>query len=302
MNLYKKTLILLAALVFAFTAGCSKKNDSSAQDQSSDAVSSQSDSSQDDSSTQSQAPVKVDQGDKIKAAAGFFENEKYEYICKVTGSGADAVVTLAKNNGVCKQTTDYGFTKSVIYCKGADTFRYDGITKAFVKEIGKITTDPTGNLITETVKKELPPTSTHINAEDAKKYDAEEYTYTGGTYITILDFYFDKKTGMLSKYTVTSSVEGKDDEVETRQVLRMTSKDTADIDFSEIELRNDYTDFSALSETDREQFCKKLFERRGVKEEDLYEAGLTMFDLKKISYDDLSAFMIGFTAKQNEKK
>lgn len=308
MSFFKRTLTVLAALACVFAAGCSNKggNSSSSDDTSSVGESSQSDSSQGDSSgsaepLNSSEPAKVTQGDKIKAAAAFFDNENLEYICKVTGTGVDTTITLTKNTGLCKQTTDYGFCKSVILCKGADTYRYDDLTKAYVKEIGNITTDPTGNLITRTVREQLPATRTHINAEDAKKYDAEEYTYTGGTYITVLDFYFDKATGMLSKYTATYSVEGKDDEIETRQVLRMT-QDAGKIDFSENQLRHNYTDLHALDESEREKFCKELMQRLGITDEDLYSAGLTPFDLKKITYTELSGFVIGFMEQQAQNK
>lgn len=262
---------------------------------------SQGDQSGSDDSSQGDAPVEKEQGDKIKAAAKFFENEKYEYVCKVTGSGTSATITLKKATGEVMQTTDYGFAKSCIYCKGPDTMRYDDVTKAFVMEVGSITTDPTGNNITETVKKNLSPTKTHIDSELEQKYDVEEYTYTAGTYITVLDYYFDKTSGALSKYTITYSVEGKDDETETREILKMSSADVSKIEFSEYQIREKYTDFNALSEAEREKFCKDLLEKYGVKEQDLFDEGLTMFDLKKISYSDFSGFLIGFIARKNQK-
>lgn len=308
MSFFKRTLTVLAALACVFAAGCSNKGGSSlrSDDASSNAESSLSDHSQADTSggdesSDSSVPARAEQGDKIKAAAAFFDKDNYEYICKVTGTGVDTTITLIKNAGLCKQTTDHGFCESVILCKGADTYRYDNLTKAYVREVGNVTTDPTGNLITQTVKNDLPATRTHINAEDAKKYDAEEYTYTGGTYITVLDFYFDRATGLLSKYTATFSVEGKDDEVETRQVLRMT-EDAGKIDFSENQLRHNYTDLNALNETEREQFCKELMQRLGITDEDMYSAGLTPFDLKKITYTELSEFVISFKTQQALQK
>ena len=303
MSMIKRSLILLAAVVCLLSAGCAKNKSSSGSESAADTSSSQvqDSSSGEDSSSDPQAE-QTQQGDKIKAAAKFFENEKYEYVCKVTGPYASAKISLAKNFGECMQVTDYGFCKSVIYCKGADTIRYDDLTKAFVNEVGNITTDPTGNNITETVKKNLPPTKTHIDEKDAQKYDAEEYTYTAGTYITVLDYYFDKQSGALAKYTVTYSVEGKDDEKETREIVKMSSSEVSAIDFSENQLRENYTDFNALSEAEREKFCKELLEKNGVKEEDLFQEGLTMFDLKKISYSDFSGFLIGFAARKNEKK
>ena len=295
-------MIVLASLVCVFASGCAKKNSSSGSQSEADTSSSQAQDSSGDESEPDPKPSQTVQGDKIKAAAKFFENDRYEYVCRVSGTHAGATVSLIKNNGVCMQTTDYGFCKSVIYCNGPDTIRYDDLTKAFVNEVGNITTDPTGNNITETVKKNLPATKTHIDEKDAQKYDAEEYTYTAGTYITVLDFYFDKQKGTLSKYTVTYSVEGRDDEIENRDIVKMSSSDVSAIEFSENQIRDNYTDFNALSESAREKFCKELLEKHGVKEDDLYEEGLTMFDLKKISYSDFSNFLIGFNAKKSEKK
>lgn len=309
MNLFKRALTVLAALCCLIAAGCSNHNSSSSgtdASSSSDTSYNGQDSSQSEPSgnqdiSGSEAPAEVEQGEKIKAAANFFDNEKYEYVCKVTGTGADATLSFVKNIGVCRQTTEYSFGSTVIYCKGADTYRYDNMTNAYVKQVGTITTEPEGNLITQTIKEKLPPTRTHINAQDAEKYDVEEYTYTGATYITVLDFYFDKATGMLSKYTSTYCVEGEDDEVETRQVLRMT-QEAGSIEFSENKLHDNYTDFNALTENEREAFCKELMEKLGVKDEDLYSAGLTTFDFKKISYDDLLDFVIGFKAQHSQTK
>ena len=303
MSLIKRSLILLAAVICLLSAGCADKNSSSqGEESSSQTESSQTeDSSGSESSSSDSEPAPAKQGDKIKAAAKFFENRSYEFSEKVSGQGADATVTLIKNEGLVCQTTDYGFGKSVIYCKGADTYYFDDVTKAFEKKVGTITTDPTGNIITEVVRKELPPTKTHMNFKDLEKYDCEEYTYTGGTYITVMDFYFDKTTGMLAKYTLTFSVEGKDDEVQTRQVLRMRSGEAIADPHDEIYIRKSYTDFPALSETEREEFCKALLKKYGVKDEELYAAGLSTFDLKTIKYDDLSTFFIGYAAEHPQQ-
>ena len=161
MSFFRRAVILLAALVITLSAGCSKKdNSSSQQDDSSVTESSAADSSAADTDSSESVPAQVEQGEKIKNAAKFFENDKYEFVCKVSGIGADAVITIVKDTGMYSQVTDYGFAKSYIYCKGAETFRYDDVTKAFVHDISSVTTDPQGNIIRETVKKKLPPTKT----------------------------------------------------------------------------------------------------------------------------------------------
>lgn len=47
------------------------------------------------------------------------------------------------------------------------------------------------------VKQNLPRTYGHINSDEADDFDIEEYTYTGDTYITAIDLYFDKSDGSL---------------------------------------------------------------------------------------------------------
>ncbi len=300
MSFFRRTAILLAALVFTFAAGCSKNNSSSQTDDSSVSESSVTEDSSAQDESSEREPVQTEPGEKLKAAAKFFESDKYEFVCKVSGIGADAVLSIVKTPGMYSQITDYGFGKAYVYCNGAETYRYDDITKSYVYEIGKITTDPNGNTISETVNKKLPQTKTHINSDYAEKYDVEEYTYTASSYITVLDFYFDKQKGTLSKYTVNYSVEGKDDETEVRDVTKMETSNVSKVEFNSYKIKADYTDFKALTETKRDEFCRATLEKVGAKEEDLLEAGITMFDLKKISYDDFSAFIIGFTAKKKQ--
>ena len=303
MDKIKRSLVVITALCMMLVSGCSKSSSSqddtssSAAESSSEAVKESGDPRAADSS-ETQSPKQEGLSDRIKKAAAFFDNEEYEYVCKVNGTGIDATITLVKNKGMYRQTTDYGIGQAYVICDGSNTYCYDTLTKCFIKEVGKIQTEPAGNIITETVKNELQRTSTHINAQDAKTYDAEEYTYTGGTYITVLDFYFDKTSGDLKKYTATYSVEGRDDDVETREIVKMSTKDITALSFKERALREEYADYNSLTQDKREELCKKIMTERKMTDDDLYNAGLTVYDLKNVSYEKFFTAVVGAAAKK----
>ncbi|MBR1864042.1 MAG: hypothetical protein IJ806_08155 [Ruminococcus sp.] len=75
------------------------------------------------------------------------------------------------------------------------------------------------SLIESVVEQDLPATSTHIDPIDAQKYAVEEYTYTGGTFITVMDFYFDRDCGLPVKYVTHYMVEEENGD-ESREEVR----------------------------------------------------------------------------------
>ena len=300
MDRIKKTVLTLAAVCALLVTGCAKKgssssvSDSSSASEQSSAADSQSDSSQEQGD--SSEPVKNELSDNIKKAAAFFDGENYEYVCKVTGDPHDAQITLIRDGNVCFQSTAYKGGEAFVYCDGKDTYRFDTFTMTYQKEKGKVTLSPSGNLITEAVKKELPATKTRISNFDTEKYKVEEYTYTAPAYITVLDFCFDKTTGELKNYTATYSVEGRDNEVQYREVLKMVSGGAKVKDISAETITRDYTELASLSEEKREELCRKLFIEYNIKNEDLYENGVTLYDLKTIKYTDLAGAVIANAA------
>ncbi|WP_028506026.1 hypothetical protein [Ruminococcus sp. FC2018] len=307
MDKLRKTILIFTAALSLFAGACSKSSSSDSDSSSGESTDSSSqtssESTAESSSSQSESkPEEKVMGERIKKAAAFFENPSYEFVCTVKGIGRDAKMTLLKDKGIIRQTTDYGDIKSYVVCTGNTTYRYDDKTKAFSRKVGEINEDPTGNLIVQTVKQSLEPTRTHIDPQEEKKYDAEEYTYTAGTYITVLDFYFDKTTGELKKYTVTYSIEGKDNEVETREIEKMSTV-SADVPaFNEKELTDKgYVHFEGFTEQKREEFCRQVMRDNKITNETLYNVGLTTYDLKTVSYIDFASAVIAAGAKASEK-
>ena len=296
---------LIMAAVCLTAAGCAKDKGSSGESSSQESSPGASSAAEDTSAGQDSSSAESDgsrqrnvMGDKILKAAAFFDKANYEYVCTVKGSGRDATITLVKNQGIISQTTDYGDVKAYIVCSGDQTFRYDTLTKTYAKDVGTIVSDPSGNLIVQTVKKGLERTHTHIDSQEEKKYDCEEYTYTGQTYITVLDFYFDKITGDLRKYTVTYSVEGRDNEVETREIVKMSDTSVSDVTFDERRLtREGYAAFGAMTDSQREEYFKKLMETCKLSNDDLYAVGFTPYEFKTASYSEISAAFIAASKK-----
>lgn len=297
MNNIKKVLIILAAVSAMLVTGCSKSGSSSQEDDTSSvaeysSVSDLSSDAQDSSADESSQPKVVEQGEGIKKAAAFFENTNYEYVCKVTGDGMQGTITIVKEGSKFLQTTQYSGGTAYVYCDGKDTYSFDTFTKTYMKQEGKVTTEPSGNLITETVRKKLSPTKTHISDADTQKYAVEEYTYTGPTYITVMDFCFDKASGELRNYTATYSVEGRDNEVQQREVLKMSAGGAKVIGVAAQQIKTEYTDLASLNEMQREGLCKKLISEHDISEEEYFASGINAYDFKKITYPELAELVI----------
>ena len=162
------------------------------------------------------------------------------------------------------------------------------------------------SVIVNVVDKDLPATETNINAEDAEKYEVEEYTYTGGSYITVLDFYFDKTTGLPAKYTTRYMVEkenGDEGMTETRTVRELiytdgdelvaTDGETRELDQSVFDLSfiSELKDFDSMTPEQKLGYCQAIFVTANVTQDELNTAGMTDEKLRNISYDDFTTLV-----------
>ncbi len=216
MDIKKICAALCACVVCLCAAGCSKdsKDSSSATESKanvSTADNADSAKSEDSKGDESDADSKVlnEQGELIKKTAAIFDGD---YTLKTTCTEADGSkqeVVRAKKGGniYLKVTSDIG-TSGFIYVDGAG-YDYDNVTGVYHKSD---VTELDG-VLESIVKQNLPRTYGHINSDEADDFDIEEYTYTGDTYITAIDLYFDKSDGSLKKYTQTFTIEGSDDTV-----------------------------------------------------------------------------------------
>lgn len=150
------------------------------------------------------------------------------------------------------------------------------------------------NLISNIIDMRLDRTSTHT-PQDIEGYTVEEYTYTGDTYITVYDFYFNRY-GALKKYTVTYTVEGQDEIVETAEVVSFAGN--ADDRYFSEDILDELTDFSALSEDERFGFCLDVCERFSITTDHMYSLSIRTDDLKRISFDMLSTLVYSYAYSQ----
>lgn len=227
MDIKKICAALCACVVCLCAAGCSKdsKESSSATESKanvSTADNADSAKSEDSKGDESDADSKVlnEQGELITKTAAIFDGD---YTLKTTCTEADGSkqeVVRAKKGGniYLKVTSDIG-TSGFIYVDGAG-YDYDNVTGVYHKSD---VTELDG-VLESIVKQNLPRTYGHINSDEADNFDIEEYTYTGDTYITAIDLYFDKSDGSLKKYTQTFTIEGSDDTVSEYTVDELSGK------------------------------------------------------------------------------
>lgn len=117
---------------------------------------------------------------------------------------------------------------------------------------------------------------------DIKGYTAEEYTYAGDTYMTVIVLYF-TEDGEIDKYTEVYTVEGQDEITETVQVLSVEGK--SDESVFDTESLSALKDFSAMTEDERLGFCQETCGKFGVSTDNMYEMDITTDDFKKIDFD-----------------
>ena len=191
------------------------------------------------------------------------------------------------------------------------SIRLDGVSYDFDNVCGiyrQTDKDELDSIAKAVVEQDLPATATHIDPNDAAVYDVEEYTYTGSTYIAVIDFCFDRKTGVPVKYTTTYTVEGVDDRKEVRVInslkpegcfsadgvtsdgedITTDTQEHTGIDDSVFDLSftTKLKDFGALSEEARMGYCQAIFVTAGVSSDELAGEDITDEKLKNISYED----------------
>lgn len=226
MNRLKILAVLCAVTAAALCAGCSDGADPSSAGNKSKKPSASSQTADDsqgkekpggsqEDSEDSGADGAEDQlGEHILQAYDFLQNESYSMKIRYTDSKGEVTeIYRAVSGGDFYQRQVNSIGESGSIRVGEECYDYDLVCGIYRKS----SAERLDSVIESVVEQKLPATSTHIEPQDAELYDVEEYTYTGDTYITVMDFCFDRDTGSLVKYTVTYSVEGEDDVTETRE-------------------------------------------------------------------------------------
>lgn len=292
MNNIKRILACVCVLGICISAfGCSESGGGS--EAGSSEVSEQTSSQQSDTSQTESAESAADSGESsaaevshigeyLKSTAEIYSQGSYTLECTLTSTAFDGEVQLTR---VVRNDDVYQLQQESMGKHGAITL--DGKSYDFDYVCGmyrETENKPDLNVIEEIISLNLDRTNTHEDSEE-NGYVIEEYTYTGDTYITVLDFYFDKETKALVKYTTTYSVEGQDDIVETRTVKRL------DNNIDESVFNTDFTsylaDFDSMSEDQRLGFCQGLCGSLGISTDDMYKMNITTDQFKTIDYDTL---------------
>jgi hypothetical protein len=324
MTLIKKTACLLAAFSMLAAAGCSDKSsgsssvkeipaesvsaestesaesseasenaDSSAEentDESSSAAESDS-QAEEDSATDSYEP-----GENLANTAALFDGS-YTYKAKVTYSdteGEAELIQVSDGENFYQRNTESGtegLAADVAYLgteSGCKEIDYNLGVYAECDEMSGL------NIFKRIIEEQLEITSTHI-PEDTGDYTVEEYTYTGDTYMTVYDLYFDKD-GNISSYTVTYTVEGSDDIIQTVEILSVT--DEADETLFDEKNLDELKDFDAMTEDERLAFCQGVCSQYSISTDNMYEMDITTDGLKRIDFDSFSSLVYTYAAAE----
>ena len=271
------------------SSSSSSQTDSSSKTENSSADSVNSENNDSDNSSEKNtdsSQAEFSQGEKIKKAYDYFNGKEYYFKERITdNNGKSVIITETRKGDDFYRLQETPLGKSGKIKVGKESFDFDlecGIFKKGNDEFPE-------NMVKSVVEQKLPQTKTHIKEEDTKKYDVEEYTYTGSTYITVMDFCFNKKSGNLEKYTVTYQVEGKDDEVTTRDFVSM--KDKADEKLLNTSFVHTLTDFENLDSEKRAEFCRMIIDKKHISSDAMVMKSMTTDKLKTISYEDFTDFV-----------
>lgn len=285
----KRIASFICGSVMLFSAaGCSDiETASSGAESSSSAPDSSSAAAPEAESTagRSYAPT-TEIGDKLKKVCEIYDSGCYTLECTLTGTNisGETRITRVEKNGDLYQVQHERLGDFGTVTLSGRSYDFDYICGMYRERESA----PVLNIIKQIEIQGVPRTNIHAPGEKAE-YDTEQYTYTGDTYMTVLDFCFDKKDGHLIKYDTTYSVEGQDDIVETRTVTRLDTE--ADESVFNAYFTDTLVNFGTMTEEQRLGFCQGLFASYGIDTEDLSEFGVTSSGLGKIDYDTLASLV-----------
>lgn len=308
MNIKKTTAVFCAALCLVCLGGCSDKENSSGESSVQDSQlessyetaneSSEGDSSslstQEDSSGQDDSSESGDEntlGEGLQKAYEILSGDSYSMKVTYKNNEGDVEIYRVKNNNDFYQLQEDRVGKGGIISVDGVCYDFDYVCGIYKEG----SPDEFQTVIENVVQMNLPRTQTHINEEDAQNYAVEEYTYTGDTYITTIDFYFDKDTLDLVKYTSFYSVEGEDDLEETREITLLSEQaDETVFDISQVE---NLINFNEMTEEKREGYCQGICLAAGITQEDMTLYGITQEEFQNISYEDFVDFVHSYGYK-----
>ena len=284
----KKIITAACATVICFASGgCADISSSSEHESSSETTGSAPEesrapdvSSREESPAESIAQGGLPTGEKLKAVNEIYKGGRYTLECTLTGTDIDGEIKIKRivNGSEIYQLQSERLGEHGSVTLGDKSYDFDYVCGMYRETQG----EPELNVISQIVKQNVPRTENHI---DSKDYDVEQYTFTGDTYITVMDFFFDKKDSHLVKYVTTYSVEGQDDIVETREVTRLDTE--VDESLFNAYFADQLVNFDSMSEQQKEGFCRGLIAGWGITSGEMHDMGIAADKLGEIGYDDL---------------
>ena len=281
--MFKRMIPAVCALAMLSAAGCAENTDSSSVQDSSAVTEVPAESSVDDLSSAvsgADAAPRSETGERLKAVYDILSAGSYTFECELTGTNVPEAIDIIK---IVSGDESYQLQKERLGSHGTVTFSGKTYDFDYVCGMYRESTEPLQPGIIEQIVKGNIPRTEAAAADDS--YDVERYTYTGDTYITAADFFFDRKDGHLVKYTMTYTVEGKDDIVETRKVLRLDSE--ADTSVFNAYFADTLVNFDSMSEPQKLGFCQGLCATWGITADEMFELGINSGNLETIDYDTL---------------
>ena len=277
-----KLIVSLIALATAFSlVSCDKNNDDKKDNKENQTI--------ENSTVESEvASEQSDVGAYLRKTAELYKGGSYTLKSTVTSTAFEGEIKLTR---VVDGNNIYQIQEEPIGSYGVVSVRDEAYD--FDNACGmyrKSESVPVTTVVEEVVDQNLP-----VNIRLNEGFVVEQYTFTGSTYITNIDFYFDEATEELKKYTMTYISEGQDNVTETRVIDSVS--ETVDVKVFDLEFLNKMTDFEELTESERQSFCKKVLKSKGVTSAHLDKASVTDEDLKTIEFDSL--FNLVYTYGEN---
>ena len=269
----------VCALLMVFFTGCSGDTDSSSSQEAPQAAEGSSAAAESSEVTLSYTP-RTNTGEKLKAVYDIISKGTYTFECELTGTNVPEPIRITR---IVSGNDSYQLQQEKLGDHGTVTFSGKSYDFDYVCGMYRESTEAAQpGIIEQIVKGNVPRTETAVKDE---RYDIEQYTYTGDTFITVIDFYFDKKDGHLMKYDMTYSVEGRDNIVETRTVLRLDNE--ADTSVFNAYFADTLVNFDSMSEPQKQGFCQGLCATWGITADEMFDLGVSSDSLDKIDYDTL---------------
>lgn len=283
--MHKKIICALCALTILGASGCKDIGDSS-----------ETSSAPETTVTSAPAePVRENRlGPKLQKVADIYDGKQFTLECTMTStefSGSVKIKRVVSGADKYQLQTEQAGSHGTVTINGK-CYDFDYACGMY----RETDSEPELNVVEQIRAMGLAPEAGRSLApEDEKTYDFEIYTYTGETYITTLEFFFDKQDGHLVKYITEYRVEGRDDMVETRVIDRLDS--SVDSSVFNAYFADDLVNFTEMSEEERLGFCRGVLASRGITAEELFELGISAADLKTIDYNTL--FRLVYTYDSN---